>query len=43
MSRIEVRNASRWYGNVVAVNDISCALDAGITGILDARSGAGTS
>ncbi len=31
---IELRNASRWYGNVVAVNDVSCTLTGGITGVL---------
>jgi len=34
MTAIELRNASRWYGNVVAVNDVSCVLGAGITGLL---------
>ena len=32
--RVELRRASRWYGNVVAVNDVSCTLGAGITGVL---------
>jgi ABC-2 type transport system ATP-binding protein len=41
-ARIELRNASRWYGNVVAVNDVSCALGAGITGVLGPN-GAGKS
>jgi ABC-2 type transport system ATP-binding protein len=27
-------HVSRWYGNVVAVNDISCTLSAGVTGLL---------
>ena len=40
--RIELRNASRWYGNVVAVNDVSCALSGGITGVLGPN-GAGKS
>lgn len=31
---IEVENVSRWYGNVVAVNDVSFRLDGGITGLL---------
>ena len=31
---VELRNVSRWYGNVVAVNDVSCVLGAGITGLL---------
>jgi len=33
-ARLELRHASRWYGNVVAVNDVSCALGPGITGVL---------
>lgn len=39
---VEVRNVSRWYGNVVAVNDISFSLDGGITGLLGPN-GAGKS
>jgi ABC-2 type transport system ATP-binding protein len=39
---LELRHASRWYGNVVAVNDISFALGAGVTGLLGAN-GAGKS
>jgi ABC-2 type transport system ATP-binding protein len=39
---LEMRNASRWYGNVVAVNDISFSIGAGITGLLGAN-GAGKS
>jgi ABC-2 type transport system ATP-binding protein len=31
---LEVDHVSRWYGNVVAVNDISFALDPGVTGLL---------
>jgi ABC-2 type transport system ATP-binding protein len=31
---VELRGVSRWYGNVVAVNDISFTLRAGITGLL---------
>ena len=31
---VEVTDVSRWYGNVVAVNGISFALGAGITGLL---------
>ena len=34
MSVVELQNVSRWYGNVVAVNDISMRLDAGVTGLL---------
>jgi ABC-2 type transport system ATP-binding protein len=39
---IEVVNVSRWYGNIVAVNDISFSLNAGITGLLGPN-GAGKS
>jgi ABC-2 type transport system ATP-binding protein len=31
---VVLRSASRWYGNVVAVNDVSCTLGPGITGLL---------
>lgn len=31
---LELRNTSRWYGNVVAVNDVSTTLTSGITGVL---------
>ncbi|HSP54291.1 MAG TPA: ABC transporter ATP-binding protein [Dehalococcoidia bacterium] len=37
-----MENASRWYGNVVAVNDISFVLEPGITGLLGPN-GAGKS
>jgi ABC-2 type transport system ATP-binding protein len=33
-SAIELVNAARWYGNVVAVNDITFSLGPGITGLL---------
>ena len=39
---VEVTSVSRWYGNVVAVNDISFSLDPGITGLLGPN-GAGKS
>ncbi len=39
---VELEHASRWYGNVVAVNDISFTLRAGITGLLGPN-GAGKS
>ena len=39
---IELRNISRWYGDVVAVNDISYAFEPGITGVLGPN-GAGKS
>ena len=41
-ARIVLRNASRWYGNVVAVNDITFALGPGVTGLLGPN-GAGKS
>jgi ABC-2 type transport system ATP-binding protein len=31
---LELRSVSKWYGNVVAVNDISMALGPGVTGLL---------
>ncbi len=31
---VDLVNASRWYGNVVAVNDISMSLGPGVTGLL---------
>jgi len=34
MTTMELQNVSRWYGNVVAVNDISLNLTAGVTGLL---------
>ena len=34
-STITVEHASRWYGDVVAVNDISFTVDGGVTGLLD--------
>lgn len=41
-ARIVLDAASRWYGNVVAVNEVSFALDGGITGLLGPN-GAGKS
>jgi ABC-2 type transport system ATP-binding protein len=31
---IEITNVSAWYGDVVAVNDVTMTLDAGVTGLL---------
>ena len=39
---VELQDVSRWYGNVVAVNDISFVLGAGVTGLLGPN-GAGKS
>jgi len=39
---IELRNVSRWYGNVVAVNDITMSIESGVTGLLGPN-GAGKS
>lgn len=39
---VEFDHVSRWYGNIVAVNDISFTLEAGITGLLGPN-GAGKS
>ena len=41
-ARIQLDSVSRWYGNVVAVNEVSFALDGGITGLLGPN-GAGKS
>ena len=42
MSSIELQNVSRWYGNVVAVNDITMSIGPGVTGLLGPN-GAGKS
>jgi ABC-2 type transport system ATP-binding protein len=42
MSEIELRNVSRWYGNVVAINDITMTIGPGVTGLLGPN-GAGKS
>ncbi|HYO39356.1 MAG TPA: ABC transporter ATP-binding protein [Nocardioidaceae bacterium] len=42
MSAVEIDQVSRWFGNVVAVNDITMRLDAGVTGLLGPN-GAGKS
>jgi ABC-2 type transport system ATP-binding protein len=34
MTSIEMRAVSRWYGNVVAVNDITMTIGPGVTGLL---------
>jgi ABC-2 type transport system ATP-binding protein len=34
MTDVELRGVSRWYGNVVAVNDVTMTLGAGVTGLL---------
>src|SRR5690606_28335298 len=34
LSTLELREVSRWYGNVVAVNNISMSLGPGVTGLL---------
>ena len=39
---IELRSVSRWYGNVVAVNDITMSIGPGVTGLLGPN-GAGKS
>jgi ABC-2 type transport system ATP-binding protein len=41
-STIELRNVTRWYGNVVAVNDITMSIGPGVTGLLGPN-GAGKS
>jgi len=42
MTAIELANVSRWYGNVVAVNDITMTVGPGVTGLLGPN-GAGKS
>ncbi|WP_037911275.1 ABC transporter ATP-binding protein [Actinacidiphila yeochonensis] len=42
MTVLDVRAASRWFGNVVAVNDITMAVGPGVTGLLGPN-GAGKS
>jgi ABC-2 type transport system ATP-binding protein len=42
VSTIEVQHASRWYGNVVAVNDVTMEVGPGVTGLLGPN-GAGKS
>ena len=42
MTSIELRSVTRWYGNVVAVNDITMSIGAGVTGLLGPN-GAGKS
>ena len=42
VATIVIAHASRWYGNVVAVNDVSISLGPGITGLLGPN-GAGKS
>ncbi|GAA2392633.1 ABC transporter ATP-binding protein [Dactylosporangium salmoneum] len=34
MSTVELQHVSRWYGNVVAVNDVTMTLGSGVTGLL---------
>jgi ABC-2 type transport system ATP-binding protein len=34
VTTVDLHNVSRWYGNVVAVNDVSMTLNAGVTGLL---------
>ena len=42
MTTIQLTNVSRWYGNVVAVNDITMSIGPGVTGLLGPN-GAGKS
>jgi ABC-2 type transport system ATP-binding protein len=42
MTSIELRSVSRWYGNVVAVNDVTMSIGPGVTGLLGPN-GAGKS
>jgi len=40
--KIELSQVSRWYGNVVAVNDVTMTIGPGVTGLLGPN-GAGKS
>jgi ABC-2 type transport system ATP-binding protein len=42
MSVIEIAGVSRWFGNVVAVNDVTMTIGPGVTGLLGPN-GAGKS
>ncbi|HEY3733214.1 MAG TPA: ABC transporter ATP-binding protein [Streptosporangiaceae bacterium] len=42
MTTIELKDVSRWYGNVVAVNDVTMTIGPGVTGLLGPN-GAGKS
>ena len=42
MTTIQLDNVSRWYRNVVAVNDVSMTIGPGVTGLLGPN-GAGKS
>jgi ABC-2 type transport system ATP-binding protein len=42
MTTIELADVSRWYGNVVAVNDVTMTIGPGVTGLLGPN-GAGKS
>ena len=39
---IEITNASRWYGQIIGVNDVTCTIGPGITALLG-MNGAGKS
>ena len=38
----EIANASRWYGQIIGVNDVTCQIGPGITALLG-MNGAGKS
>ena len=42
MSVIRIEKVSRWYGNVVAINDVTMTIGPGVTGLLGPN-GAGKS
>ena len=42
MSTLELQGVSRWYGDVVAVNDVTMSIGPGVTGLLGPN-GAGKS
>jgi ABC-2 type transport system ATP-binding protein len=39
---IQITNASRWYGQIIGVNDVTCEIGPGITALLG-MNGAGKS
>ena len=39
---VELRGVSRWYGDVIGVNDVSCSIGPGITALIG-QNGAGKS
>ena len=36
---VVIDHCSKWYGNVIGINDVSLAIDGGVTGILGPNGG----